>query len=182
MTADPVPTYRGEAVLLRWGHTSTSGFTVSFLLHDDDCAGGPPFAGFAAGKGGQRFALVAVPIGDDERPAAEETSTNPRPDPAPVPPPGRPPVRYAELPPSQQVALRLRDWTFVGWLLPVEERGPLRENDRDYALAELKRRLRIDSRRELDGDTPEAMAKAEAWRRLETDFLALTGGMAEARR
>ncbi len=65
------PLFKGEAMLLSWGDTSSRGKTVTFALHPDECGDAHPFRGLGTGKTGQRFAIVAVPITDDEETSPE---------------------------------------------------------------------------------------------------------------
>lgn len=59
------PAYHGEALLLRWGESSANGRTVTFQI---DGEGDHSFKPFSAGKNGTRFAIVAVPIADNDEP------------------------------------------------------------------------------------------------------------------
>jgi hypothetical protein len=65
---DAKPLFAGEAMLLSWGDTSARGKTVTFLLHEDECGKTHPFRELGTGRHGQRFNLIAQPIGDDEQP------------------------------------------------------------------------------------------------------------------
>lgn len=60
--------YADEALLLRWGDSSTNGRTVTFQLHE--ATEGNPFRGLPSGKNGQRVMIAVTLIGDDEQPAA----------------------------------------------------------------------------------------------------------------
>lgn len=60
-------TYTGEAMLLRWADSSTQGRTVTFIIEDGpDAPETHPFKGLPVGKDGQRFAIVAVPLAEDQ--------------------------------------------------------------------------------------------------------------------
>lgn len=63
------PTFQGEVMLAGWSETHNGGAKVTFWLQDaDDLAA---FKAMTVAKGktaGQRLALVAVEIGDDEQP------------------------------------------------------------------------------------------------------------------
>ena len=59
------PAYHGEALLLRWGESSTNGRTITLQLEEE---GPHPLKGFSCGKNGQRFAVVLVPVSDSEEP------------------------------------------------------------------------------------------------------------------
>ena len=73
----PDPIYRGEGILLRWGESSANGRTVTFQIGDGpDDAERHPFYGLKTGKEyGQRFALVAVPLAENENDSAVEPSS-----------------------------------------------------------------------------------------------------------
>ena len=67
------PIYHGEVRLLNWGESARTGMSATVQLDD-----GPdgyqvhPLKGFPTGaKSGQRFAMVLVPIGDDEQPVQQ---------------------------------------------------------------------------------------------------------------
>lgn len=59
--------YADEALLLRWGDSSTNGRTVTLQLQE---TGEHPFRGLPSGKNGQRVMIAVTLIGDDEQPAA----------------------------------------------------------------------------------------------------------------
>lgn len=61
--------YADEALLLRWGDSSTNGRTVTLQLQEN---GDHPFRGLPSGKNGQRVMIAVTLIGDDEQPAAPE--------------------------------------------------------------------------------------------------------------
>jgi hypothetical protein len=171
VSGTPVPVYRGEARCKSWSD-SPRGLTVHFDLHRDDAGETNPFKGLE----GRRFALVAVPIADDERPAQGSAV---QPD-GPVPPPAERPRRHlSDLSPSQQAAMRLRDDRFVRWIWRMPEGAEVTDEHRVWANDRLKAHLFIDSKRDLDTDHQGA---ASRWRQLETQYLAETGQLAEARR
>lgn len=59
--------YADEALLLRWGDSSTNGRTLTLQLQEH---GEHPFRGLPSGKNGQRVMIAVTLIGDDEKPAA----------------------------------------------------------------------------------------------------------------
>lgn len=59
--------YADEALLLRWGDSSTNGRTLTLQLQEH---GEHPFRGLPSGKNGQRVMIAVTLIGDDEQPAA----------------------------------------------------------------------------------------------------------------
>ena len=65
MTIEQATTYSGEAMLVRWGDSSTQGRTVTFEIED---GGEHPFKGLPVGKNGQRYMIACTKIGDDEQP------------------------------------------------------------------------------------------------------------------
>lgn len=65
-----IPTiYADEALLLRWGDSSTTGRTVTLQLQEQ---GDHPFRGLPSGKNGQRVMIAVTLLGDDEKPARVE--------------------------------------------------------------------------------------------------------------
>lgn len=76
MTADdPLIAYEGEVSLAGWGDTSTRGRTITLQLHDNGDA--HPFSASRTRSGkkpGQRYQIVLVEIGDDERPVEKTPS------------------------------------------------------------------------------------------------------------
>lgn len=60
--------YADEALLLRWGDSSTNGRTITLQLHESEEQ--HPFRGLPSGKNGQRVMIAVTLIGDDEQPAA----------------------------------------------------------------------------------------------------------------
>jgi hypothetical protein len=62
--------YADEALLLRWGDSSTNGRTITLQLHESEEQ--HPFRGLPSGKNGQRVMIAVTLIGDDEQPAAPE--------------------------------------------------------------------------------------------------------------
>lgn len=62
--------YADEALLLRWGDSSTNGRTVTLQLHE--ASEQHPFRGLPSGKNGQRVMIAVTLIGDDEQPASPE--------------------------------------------------------------------------------------------------------------
>jgi hypothetical protein len=69
--------WKGEAMLLGWSETSTRGRTATFLLPEDDDH--HPFKDCTIKQGkraGQRFAVVFVQIGEDERPVPQQRNVS----------------------------------------------------------------------------------------------------------
>lgn len=65
-----IPTiYADEALLVRWGDSSTSGRTITLQLQEH---GDHPFRGLPSGKNGQRVMIAVTLIGDDEQPVPAE--------------------------------------------------------------------------------------------------------------
>jgi hypothetical protein len=118
-----IPLFKGEAMLLSWGDTSSRGKTVTFALHEDDCGESHPFRDLGTGKHGQRFALVAVPITDDERvspgaldqavPIAASSDTPANPKSGGVP--GETKGGWYALKPSARAALLCKEVMFQHW-------------------------------------------------------------------
>jgi hypothetical protein len=74
---DQIIAWKGEAQLLSWGDTSTRGRTITLQLAPDDTGDAHPFATARTKSGkttGQRYMLVMVEIGDDERPVERTPS------------------------------------------------------------------------------------------------------------
>lgn len=127
------PLYSGEAICKRWGDSSSGGRTVTLQLED----GGPhPFRGYE----GERFAIVVVPIGNDEKPmkkncsgreigrqnsghaglaTSQEVALGPsREAPSVIVDAAatKPKKRWHEMPPSQRAALLVKDAEFIRYI------------------------------------------------------------------
>ncbi len=117
------PLYRGEAICKRWGDSSSAGRTVTLQLED---GGEHPFRGYE----GERFAIVVVPIGNDEKPMKKllgDASTREDEVKALRPvdggdahkatsSPAKPKKRWHEMPPSQRAGMLCDDpefWAFL---------------------------------------------------------------------
>jgi len=187
MTAlDGIPLFKGEAMLLSWGDTSSRGKTVTFALHPDECGAVHPFRDLGTGKHGQRFQLVAVPITDDGEPLSPEaSSTEPASDGVAADASGAPPQkqpgaasggakRVKTLP--EIVGMRCNDPAFQEWAKNMA--GRVGVFDAEDAAVFVRRQCRVDSRKEILPGTP----AAAMWLALETDYLADTGQIAERRR
>lgn len=167
------PLYRGEAICKRWGDSSSAGRTVTLQLED---GGEHPFRGYE----GERFAIVVVPIGNDEKPMKKlmgavdggprsdrsssrvETMTSSADVPAA---PAKPKKRWHEMPPSQRAALLTRDPEFWEYLETCEVSRPTTEMAAD---ASLKHLCNVDSKSSiLPGTTAHARFVD-----LEGDFMA----------
>jgi hypothetical protein len=118
------PLYSGEAICKRWGDSSSGGRTVTLQLED---GGDHPFRGYE----GERFAIVVVAIGNDEKPmnksagnheaprghvgsevgetSVTEASDRTKDGASPSP---RSKKRWHEMPPSQRAALLVNDPEF----------------------------------------------------------------------
>lgn len=122
MTTDAIIEYQGEVQLLSWSDTSTRGRTITLQLPPEGDA--HPFADSRVKHGktaGQRYAIVMVRIGDDERPV-EKT-------------------------PAQMAFLLCKDPQFQQML---NERSFVEVNDEDTARACVCEGCGIKSRSELD--------------------------------
>jgi hypothetical protein len=74
-TTERLVDFQGEVMLLNWGDTSTRGRTVTLQL--DDLGEAHPFKHTRQKSGktpGQRYMMVLVAIGDDERPVEKTPS------------------------------------------------------------------------------------------------------------
>lgn len=159
------PTYCGEAMLLRWADSSTNGRTVTFVIEDSlDATIAHPFKGLPCGKDGQRFALVVVPVGEDEHPDFQ--TDKPGPSKSAAPEKGR--RRLHELPRSQQAALMCDRQDFQHWL---------RAHDSKHAAVVVREWCKVKSRAEFDSDNSAALR----WDGLLLDFRSETQQMAEQR-
>lgn len=68
------PAFQGEVMLAGWSETHNGGAKVTFWLQDSDDLEAFKVMTVAKGKtAGQRLALVAVEIGDDEQPVSRRT-------------------------------------------------------------------------------------------------------------
>jgi hypothetical protein len=174
-----VPLFQGEAMLLSWGDTSSRGKTVTFALHPAECGEAHPFRDLGTGKHGQRFQIVAVPIGDDDQPLSPEaldqttahsvaTGSTPAHPKQPVAS-GETKERrkFADLPLPQQVALRCADEGFRQWIA-WEERALLTEVDDEFAARWVRQKCDVHSRADIK---PGSLAEV-AWKKIEARFLA----------
>lgn len=178
-------TYEGQALLVRWGETSTAGRTVTFQIEEGpDASPLHPFKGFRAGKDGDRFLIMCVPIGNDEQPISEIAASRE----STIPPGagiGSPPESAASsapaaspkerrpfhmLPLATQAAIRCQDATFIAWL-KLDDPTP------ETAAEVVRAYCGVDSRSQLSGH-PIAAAK---WRAMNERFLIETGQMPDPR-
>lgn len=118
------PTFQGEMQLAGWSESHTSGAKLTFWL--PEAADLEVFRGMTSRKGhkaGQRFAVVLVEIGDDEKPVQQP----------------------AEKPKGKELAQLAGRWCadpyFQHWLGATDE---------DDAAAQIRLACRITSRAELD--------------------------------
>lgn len=163
------PLYSGEAVCKRWGDSSSAGRTVTLQLED---GGEHPFRGYE----GERFAIVVVPIGNDEKPMKKIMGDAPAredgdgravaqacaPDSTS---PAKLKKRWHEMPPSQRAALLTRDPEFWEYLETCEVSRPTTAMAAD---ASLKHLCNVDSKSSiLPGTTAHARFVD-----LEGDFMA----------
>jgi len=73
--AEKAVCYSGEVMLLAWAESNTRGRTVTFQMNEDGEA--HPFKDMTVRKGGragQRFMMVLVELGDDEKPVEKTPS------------------------------------------------------------------------------------------------------------
>lgn len=175
-----IPLFKGEAMLLSWSDSSARGKTVTFALHPAECPDSHPFRGLGTGKSGQRFALVAVPVTDEEgdaveRLVADETAALPAPvEPAPASPVEKERRPFSSLPLSTQIALKCQDRAFQAWIMGIEG---MEICDKEAAAGWVRAQCHVESRREI---TPGSEA-ATLWSKILTDFERDTNRMAEIR-
>ncbi len=179
-TLDGIPLFKGEAMLLSWGDTSSRGKTVTFALHEDDCGTSHPFRDLGTGKHGQRFQIVAVPITDEGEPVSPGSSGRDAPGsgaqsatPTPLKAGGDPGESKRERTLPELVGWRCNSTDFQNWLLWNEQQF----NGEDTADV-VRRICGVKSRKQVLPGT-EAATK---WLALETRFLEDTGRLAERRR
>lgn len=198
-----IPLFKGEAMLLGWGDSSSQGMTVRFQLHVEGAEPVNPFRGLGTGKHGQRFQVVAVPITDEGEPVAsvggadctnDHTAINPPEARTPgegegvgsAPkepaqqykgvPSDRTKRHWDELSLQEQMGIRCNDPRFQAWCLdPVPS---LARAAREDAAVYIRIYCGVKSRSEIQPGTE----AANLWAALEADFLAATGQMAEERR
>jgi hypothetical protein len=155
------PIYKGEAMLLRWSDNSTNGRTVTFTIEDGpDATKEHPFKGLSTGKGGQRFAIVAVPLGEAEHPNFEQPKAE------------RAKQSWDSMSRAQQAGILCNDDGFQSWL-GVRPQAGADEIVADYVRA----RCGVDSRAKLNTDE-KAAAK---WDALVSKYRTATGQVAEQR-
>lgn len=152
--------YSGEALLLRWGESSTNGRTVTLQLEDGpDAATRHPFHGLKTGaQSGQRFAIVAVPLADDQHVEGDAGKTTPE-------------QKAGQHPLVQRAGILCADKRFRDWFC-----GPT-PISADVCAKLLRANLNVASRREL-ATNPEAQEKFE---KLVARYRQETGQSTEAR-
>lgn len=166
------PLYKGEAMLLNWSDSASRGMTVTFALNPADEGTVHPFRHMGTGKHGQRFAIVAVPITDDERPAKDVHTMD-----APAEP--KPKVRtpFDQLPRSQQAAMLCQEdrafWRYLG----QRHDGADTVSD-SYGAAIIVRNLCEAQSRSLFDTDPEA---GKRWDALHAEFKRWAGREQEVR-
>lgn len=168
------PIYKGEAMLLRWSDNSTNGRTVTFTIEDGpDATKEHPFKGLSTGKGGQRFAIVAVPLGEAEHPAFEQPISPSAQEciaqgiTYPQPKPERPKQSWGDMKRSQQAGILAADERFQRWLGVRDE-----DDAADYIRSECG----LESRRQLDNGMG-----GKRFDEIVAQFRTATGQMAEQR-
>lgn len=117
------PTFAGEVQLRRWSESSTQGVQVTFALADSDDL--EPLKA----KSGKRFMAVLVELGDDEQPV-------------------EPPSKVGPL--CQWLVMRCNEPEFWKWL--SEESWGTHIGSPDAASNAVRSMLRVDSRKEIDGN------------------------------
>lgn len=187
MPAEIKPAYMGEAMLLRWGDTHSSGRTITIQL-DEHVGDQHPFKGLKCGPNGQRMQVCAVLVDDHDEPQNPHKTAPDSPPPvgpAEVAGEGQDTRRsFDSLPRSQQAGIMCGKPNFVDWL--EQTAAGSTETDRshygtyevgggnktwrgcteDFADDLLKEYLGITSKKELD-TLPH---KAEAWDRMLASF------------
>lgn len=180
MTDQSLPLFKGEAMLLSWGDTSSRGKTVTFALHPNDCGEAHPFRDLGTGKHGQRFGIVAIPLSDDEEQPVSPGVVKDEPGmtsgdgvgsgDSPHPAPGAARKEYTL---ANRVGMTCNDPAFREWLYRTHGVGG------DHGVAEFVRgACGVESRADILPGTP-AAAK---WHALALDYEQATGKMAEERR
>lgn len=161
---EPTPLYSGEAILKRWGDSSSGGRTVTFQI---DGEGPHPLKGYE----GERFMVVCVPIGNDDKPMTKQVTRSVTHTPgkagdtvaatvasgspkalADVPPPAsnsKPKRHWRDMPPSQRAALMLAESDFPEYLSKLPPRMYFDGNDEQWLLAYCG----VERKRAFDADT-----------------------------
>lgn len=149
--------YRGECRLRRWSDSSQGGRTITLEI---DADGVHPFKGYE----GERFAIMVVPIGNDEKPMrkgdvaqrTEQRNSTPQVE-------GSNPSAPAK-PNSTRAVMMAKDgefWNYLGSIAGIKHPA-----SSDEAEGAIKFLCGITSKKELN-DRPKA---AEAFERLRQDF------------
>lgn len=170
-TLDGIPLFKGEAMLLSWGDTSSRGKTVTFALHPNECGDAHPFRDLGTGKHGQRFQIVAVPITDEGEPIPPGATTEAAIGSAAADHPP-PPERSAVAPGgayAKRAGILCNDPKFQAWMGTP---------DAEQTAERLRLQTGVHSRRDYDHD-PDARRR---FLNLETSYLSETGQIAERRR
>lgn len=160
MTDQPIPLFKGEAMLLSWGDTSSRGKTVTFELDIDSAPDTHPFKGLGTGKHGQKFMLVAVPVDDSCQPLspgafipksealASADGEGAPPQKQPTPAPGETKGGWYALKPSARAAILCKDGDFLMWANSTWRLQMLLSELPDW----LRNRVDVHSRAQLDPD------------------------------
>lgn len=170
------PTYHGTVTLIKWTD-SDSGMYVTFALNPGEAGQVHPFKHLRQGsKKGQSFALVAVPITENDELPAAATGATPSPE-TPANPPTSPSASKAGGAKKGSLTVRAvllcEDRVFQGWL---GVRGRPETIAQDTA-RHLRERLGISSRAELNHDADAALR----FIKLESEFLTATGRLPDPR-
>lgn len=151
--------YRGECRLKRWSDSSAGGRTITLEI---DAEGLHPFRGYE----GERFAVMIVPIGNDEKPMKKDTALAQRQSTqsvqsdatdtgsTPVGGATKPKQRWKDMRPSARAALLTKDpefWEYISMTLTSED--PLFPVTTEAAADTwLKEELYIQSKAIIDTD------------------------------
>jgi len=147
------PIYRGEAWLKSWRDSSSGGRTITLQIDED---GTHPFKGYE----GERFAIVIMPIGNDEKPmekAPTPQSAGGVARAAALSPERRTEIastaakkRWGDLRPSARAALLVKDDAFLEF---AQQHRSYDVNQCTNADDWLKKMCRVHSKREFDTNT-----------------------------
>ncbi len=166
---EPTPLYSGEAILRGRGESDKSGQWIRLEL--SDAGGVHPFKGYE----GERFMVVCVPIGNDDKPmtkqiagreagkaggaSTREDGGAPR-GVAVQPPATKPKRHWRDMPPSQRAALMTKDPEFQAFACECFDPDAELRFDECTADSWLKAELKIESKADIWGNSF-AVAKLE---------------------
>lgn len=154
--------YKGDSLLMRWSDDSVNGMSIKILIDGsiDGSDGKHPFDGFIAGrKEGEIMTFLSWAVSDDETIQDPAFVRKKRP--------------FAELSPVSQSQILCSDNRFISFLAKNENTllvAPVSirpvDNPKLYATEFVKTYIGVESRAEMNHETPEGALARKKWRDL----------------